>query len=239
MTTLTDTNIELCIDCNNFSGHTNKKCSVCVNPSHPLRNSIVKSQSLLIQERDEMLDRWIGTGIHSYNNTIELCAICLEEKQPNELISNFACACNPFTCVKCNEQLNMCPICKEGKYLKIGEKEIKIILENNFSNKSILNIVQQAIANNYPSPFKLTQVVCFAHEIDKVLRNFINQGRCFNINAIHSIYCLSPDFVRSKSEHHSSIICYKGFGEHTKYTDIIKVRKWTDMHKLMCKCCQF
>lgn len=227
---MSEVSLSLCVDCNKFAGHTDNKCSVCsgTNP-----NYTPDGKHFFQNLADEKLDEWIQTGIHTRNVVECECAICLENKHPGYLVSNFACECHPNVCETCCVKIDKCPFCKKGKYLKIEKEHIRSLLVNNFNVRSRSSIVILAYEKNYTFPFSFNQVVCFAKDIDEVILE-INEQDCSKIN---SIYCLAPDFFRLQLENLTYVICYKGFDEmnlHSKsYKNLIKSRLMMDKIGLM------
>ena len=206
-----------CIDCKNFHGYINGKCSMCSQSTVPSRIMA-----------NEDLKTWVETGVHS--KIQDECCICFQE---NELINNFACLCRPNTCQSCNSRIKICPTCRAGKYLRITKSEIRALLLTKANKQAKRHIVARAASLDFPSPFNFKQLICLASDIDEVISELTNAGIDHYSN-YNSIFCLSVDWRNSKGPYRSYVTCYKGFDDFSiTYRNIIKHRCWTDEWRIM------
>jgi hypothetical protein len=224
-----------CVECQQFFGHTEGKCSACY------RRPFMTPEEIVLDSRvqwaktpmpDEDLDKWISTGIRETKDNGH-CAICLQDGL--SLISNYACNCAPITCATCNTLADRCPTCRCGKYRRVTKEEIKDLLANKCSKASKKKMAISAIREGYTSPFCLDQLICHASEIDEILQEDPYGGDCQLYN---TIYCLAPDYFRMTFEPARYVMCYKGyFGSGTDYVlsypELIAHRKQMDIFDLM------
>jgi hypothetical protein len=222
-----------CVECHQFFGHTEGKCSACY------RRPFMTPQELVLDSRvqwaktpmpDEDLDKWISTGIRETKDNGH-CAICLQDGL--SLISNYACNCAPITCVTCNALAGRCPTCRCGKYRRIPKEEIKDLLADKCSEASKKKVAMAAIQEGYSAPFHFDQLVCHASEIDEILRDNPNNTELYN-----TIYCLAPDFFKMTLEEHQYVKCYKGHFDYDpdyvlSYPELIVRRKQMDEFDLI------
>lgn len=142
-------------------------CSCCENLLK--NNDSYKKQIKKTKINDVQVNEFLKTSIHTANlSDKETCIICHNEKV--KTYSKFACLCYPQVCLHCLDKIHNCPICNENKYYMLSKSQIKYLLENNCSDKSLTKIFIKIIKYNHISVglFSVKNLVASAKDITEV-----------------------------------------------------------------------